>query len=368
MAGEQCTASTRAAFHLLIRAGCEVRRPARGRAWPLRDRGFAADPRSQVHPARRGDWRARRVRRKRQRRRWLDRSAARFPARSRRATTATERALAAGTPGIPGDMLGELGSALAPGAAMAAVLIVHRWAEALEDAVARTGGVPLVTEFVQARTLADLLPHTAPLRRGPSPARWHRAGSDASTVSSHAEDIGSNCGRHDRMGSSPECSRPIRRRLDGRSWSGIRLRPAELSFQRRGSRGNHIEPEQPGVPARRPQLSSATATNSLTIIAAPAWQRRQSPCASIARQQQNGDRLPRDQPRRSIEIALRGGRSVARTTGRRPGSARDSATGRRPVRWRGESTRDPRSLPVASGGRRRPCSAFRVRTGARVLT
>jgi hypothetical protein len=89
------------------------------------------------------------------------------PAARRRAT---DRALAAGTPGIPGDMLRELGSTLAPGAAMAALLIEHRWAEALEDAVARTGGVPLVSEFVPARTLADLLPQllSAAARRGVS--------------------------------------------------------------------------------------------------------------------------------------------------------------------------------------------------------
>ncbi len=77
------------------------------------------------------------------------------PAARRRAT---ERALRAGTPGIPGDTLRELGSTLAPGAAMAALLIEHAWAEALEDAVARTGGAPLVSEFVEARTLAELAP------------------------------------------------------------------------------------------------------------------------------------------------------------------------------------------------------------------
>jgi hypothetical protein len=71
---------------------------------------------------------------------------------------ATERALAAGTYGIPGDTARELGSSLAPGAAIAALLIEHRWAEALQDAVARTSGVSLLDAFVEPRTLAELAP------------------------------------------------------------------------------------------------------------------------------------------------------------------------------------------------------------------
>jgi hypothetical protein len=77
------------------------------------------------------------------------------PAARRRATA---RALEATTSGIPGDTLRELGDALVPGAAMAALLVEHAWAEALEDAVARTNGVPLLSEFVEARTLAELAP------------------------------------------------------------------------------------------------------------------------------------------------------------------------------------------------------------------
>jgi hypothetical protein len=69
---------------------------------------------------------------------------------------ATERALAPGSPGIAPDTLRELGGALTPGSALAALLLEHRWAEALEDAVARTGGARLTSEFVQARTLAEL--------------------------------------------------------------------------------------------------------------------------------------------------------------------------------------------------------------------
>jgi hypothetical protein len=70
---------------------------------------------------------------------------------------ATERALAAGGSGIPGDTIRELGSALAPGAAIAALLVKHVWAEALADAVARTGGTPLLSEFVTPTTLAELV-------------------------------------------------------------------------------------------------------------------------------------------------------------------------------------------------------------------
>jgi hypothetical protein len=83
---------------------------------------------------------------------------------------ATERAFDAGTPGISGDTLRELGRALAPGAAMAALLIEHVWAQALQDAVARSGGEPLGGEFVEARTLAELAPQlfSAAARRGSS--------------------------------------------------------------------------------------------------------------------------------------------------------------------------------------------------------
>ncbi len=73
--------------------------------------------------------------------------------------SATERALAAETPdGMPGDVMRELGDALKPGNAIAMLLIEHRWAAALEDAVARTGGTQVVAEFVQARTLAEIAP------------------------------------------------------------------------------------------------------------------------------------------------------------------------------------------------------------------
>jgi hypothetical protein len=66
---------------------------------------------------------------------------------------ATERALAAG-----GDTLRALGAALAPGAAIAAVLVEHRWTRALEDAVSQSGGTPHSTDFVDAESLADVVP------------------------------------------------------------------------------------------------------------------------------------------------------------------------------------------------------------------
>jgi hypothetical protein len=72
------------------------------------------------------------------------------PAKRRQAT---ERALGSDA---GGEALRELETALAPGAAMAAVLVEHVWARALEDAVSRTGGTPLASEFVDATTLAEL--------------------------------------------------------------------------------------------------------------------------------------------------------------------------------------------------------------------
>ena len=73
------------------------------------------------------------------------------PAERRRAT---ERALGAGA----GETLRELGEALEPGAAMAAVLVEHAWARALEDAVSRAGGTPLADKFVDAAGLGELAP------------------------------------------------------------------------------------------------------------------------------------------------------------------------------------------------------------------
>jgi hypothetical protein len=68
----------------------------------------------------------------------------------------TERTTRTGTETIPGETVRTLGAALAPGCAIAAVLVEHLWAAALEDAVARTGGTALSRDFVGAGELAEL--------------------------------------------------------------------------------------------------------------------------------------------------------------------------------------------------------------------
>jgi hypothetical protein len=64
---------------------------------------------------------------------------------------ATERALRADA-----AMVRELGAGLEPGGALAAVLVDHVWSTVLEDAVARTGGTQLASDFVDAAVLAEL--------------------------------------------------------------------------------------------------------------------------------------------------------------------------------------------------------------------
>jgi hypothetical protein len=76
------------------------------------------------------------------------------PAKRRRAT---ERALSSDR-GVPSETLRELEEALEPGTAMVAVLVEHKWARALEDAVSRTGGTPLTNAFVETTELAELTP------------------------------------------------------------------------------------------------------------------------------------------------------------------------------------------------------------------
>ena len=72
---------------------------------------------------------------------------------------ATRRAMAGNRPGaLPPDALREIGAALEPGAALAAVLVDHVWAEAFDDAVGRMGGVQLARGFVEADGLADVAP------------------------------------------------------------------------------------------------------------------------------------------------------------------------------------------------------------------
>jgi hypothetical protein len=62
----------------------------------------------------------------------------------------TERAL--NSPA--GELVRQIGAALAPGCAIAAIVVEHAWASALEDAVARSGGVGLHDERVGASGIA----------------------------------------------------------------------------------------------------------------------------------------------------------------------------------------------------------------------
>ena len=71
------------------------------------------------------------------------------PARRARAT---ERALG----GDRGTMLRHLGAELEKGEAMAVLIVDHVWARALEDAVARTGGTPVKSEFVDVAGVAEI--------------------------------------------------------------------------------------------------------------------------------------------------------------------------------------------------------------------
>jgi hypothetical protein len=71
------------------------------------------------------------------------------PAKRRRTS---ERALG----GDRGATLRTLGAELKKGEAMAVLLVDHAWARALEDAVARTGGTPVTSEFVDVTGLAEL--------------------------------------------------------------------------------------------------------------------------------------------------------------------------------------------------------------------
>jgi hypothetical protein len=80
---------------------------------------------------------------------------------------ATRRALGdAADPGRAQALRG-LAAALEPGAAVAAVLVEHVWAAALQDAVARTGGRVLGDEHVDAATISELLPALLEAARAP---------------------------------------------------------------------------------------------------------------------------------------------------------------------------------------------------------
>jgi hypothetical protein len=69
---------------------------------------------------------------------------------------ATERALRAYDRGSEPNPLRLLGETLAPGGAVAAVLVEHVWAHAIDDAVARTGGSVLLSTFVAGTELREL--------------------------------------------------------------------------------------------------------------------------------------------------------------------------------------------------------------------
>ena len=71
---------------------------------------------------------------------------------------AAERALGEDADAGMADLLRDLGRALEPGTALAAVLVEHVWARALEDAVSRVSGRPLASEFVEAARLSELPP------------------------------------------------------------------------------------------------------------------------------------------------------------------------------------------------------------------
>ena len=56
------------------------------------------------------------------------------------------------------ELLRDLGGVLEPGTALAAVLVEHLWARALEDAVSRVSGRPQAIDFVEAAKLSELPP------------------------------------------------------------------------------------------------------------------------------------------------------------------------------------------------------------------
>jgi hypothetical protein len=87
------------------------------------------------------------------------------PAARRRAAA---RALADASGGLA-QILRDLGKTLEPGAALAAVLVEHVWAGVLEDAVSRTGGSRLASEFVEAETLSELAPELLAEAAGNAP-------------------------------------------------------------------------------------------------------------------------------------------------------------------------------------------------------
>jgi hypothetical protein len=70
---------------------------------------------------------------------------------------ATERALRAYDRDPDPNPLRVLAETLAPGSAVAALLVEHAWAHAVDDAVSRTGGTELVSAFVDGSELNELV-------------------------------------------------------------------------------------------------------------------------------------------------------------------------------------------------------------------
>jgi hypothetical protein len=70
---------------------------------------------------------------------------------------ATRRALE----GADAEAVDTVAAQLRPGDAFAAVLLQHRWADALSDAVARLGGTQAAIAFVDASSLGEVVPQLA---------------------------------------------------------------------------------------------------------------------------------------------------------------------------------------------------------------
>jgi hypothetical protein len=68
----------------------------------------------------------------------------------------TERALRAYGEDDGANPLVQLAEPMQPGEAIAAVLVEHVWAHAVDDAVERTGGAALLSAFVDATRIAEL--------------------------------------------------------------------------------------------------------------------------------------------------------------------------------------------------------------------
>jgi hypothetical protein len=93
------------------------------------------------------------------------------PAARRRATRKALR----------GGAVDKLAGTLQPGSAIAAVLVEHVWAGALEDAVSRTGGTPLASELVDATALEpELVARFMPAQAQPDPSSDRDRPGDAS--------------------------------------------------------------------------------------------------------------------------------------------------------------------------------------------